>query len=143
MQVWVDADACPKAVKEVLFRAADRLQVQVTLVANQYLPTPRSPYVRALQVPGGFDVADDEIVKQMSSNDIVITADIPLADEVVTKGGVAVNPRGTTYTKENIKSHLQRRDMMEQLRDSGMVSGGPDAYSKKDLQQFANALELQ
>ena len=141
MQIWVDADACPKPVKEVLYRAAERVQVNVTLVANQYLPTPRSQYVQALQVPRGFDVADDEIVRRMEPGDVVITADVPLADEIVTKGGHALNPRGTLYTAENIKGHLQRRDMMEQLRDSGMVSGGPDAYSKQDLNAFANALD--
>ena len=143
MQIWVDADACPKPVKEVLFRAAERTQVQVTLVANQYLPTPRSSFVSAIQVEKGFDVADEEIVKRMTSGDLVITGDIPLADEVISKGGVALNPRGTLYSSENIKNHLQRRDMMEQLRDTGMISGGPDPYGKKELQNFANALDKQ
>ena len=141
MQVWVDADACPKLAKEVLFRVAERLQVQVTLVANQYLATPASKFVSAIQVPAGFDVADNEIVKRMSPGDLIITADIPLADEVVGSGGKALNPRGTLYTPENIKDHLQRRDMMEQLRNDGAVSGGPDAYDKKDVQAFANALD--
>ncbi len=141
MQIWVDADACPRAVKEVLFRVADRVAVLVTLVANQYLPTPKSPYVRALVVPGGFDVADNEIVRRMLPGDLVVTADIPLADEVVGAGGVALNPRGTLYTAENIKDHLQRRDMLEELRASGTVGGGPDPYGKKEIQAFANALD--
>ena len=140
-QIWVDADACPRPAKEVLFRLADRRQVQVTLVANQYLPTPRSKYVKALQVPQGFDVADNEIVQRIEPGDLVITADIPLADEVLQRGAVAVNPRGTTYTGQNIKDHLQRRDMMEQLRDAGTVAGGPPPYSKQDVQAFANALD--
>ena len=141
MQIWVDADACPRQAKEVLFKAADKRQVVTTLVANQYLKTPPSPHIKALQVSQGFDVADNEIVARLVPGDLVITADIPLADEVITKGGAAISPRGAIYTKENIKDILSRRDMMEQLRDSGMVSGGPDAYSKKDVQQFANALD--
>lgn len=141
MQIWVDADACPKAVKEVLFRCAERTQTAVTLVANQYLATPRSKFVKALQVPAGFDVADNEIVARLSPGDLVVTADIPLADEVLAKQGAALNPRGTWYTRENIKDHLQRRDMREELRASGLVGGGPDTYGKKDLQQFSNALD--
>ena len=141
MHIWVDADACPKAVKTVLFRCAQRTSTPVTLVANQYLPTPRSAFINAVQVPAGFDVADNEIVARLAPGDLVITADIPLADEVLAKQGAAINPRGTHYTKENIKDHLQRRDMREELRASGLVSGGPDAYSKKDLQAFANALD--
>jgi uncharacterized protein YaiI (UPF0178 family) len=141
VQIWVDADACPKAVKEVLFRCAERTRTNVTLVANQYLPTPRSKYVSALQVPAGFDNADNEIVARMQPGDLVITADVPLADEVLAKQGAALNPRGTQYTSENIKDHLQRRDMREELRASGMVGGGPDSFGKKDLQDFANALD--
>lgn len=141
MQIWVDADACPKAIKDVLFRAAERLQIPLTLVANQYLATPPSQVVSALQVPGGFDVADDAIVERMAAGDLVITADIPLADQVVAKGGTALNPRGTLYTKENIKEHLGRRDMLDELRSSGMISGGPNALNKKDVQTFANALD--
>ena len=141
MQIWVDADACPRQAKEVLFRVAKRLQVKVTLVANQYLKTPPSPYISALQVPGGFDVADNEIVARLEVGDLVITADIPLADEVVSGGGSALNPRGKMYTKENIKDHLQRRDMMDELRSSGMISGGPDPYGNKEIQAFANALD--
>lgn len=141
LHIWVDADACPRLAKEVLFRAADKRQVQMTLVANQYLQTPPSKYVSAVQVPQGFDVADNEIVARLKTADLVVTADIPLADEVIDKGGAAINPRGTVYSKDNIKDILARRDLMETLRDSGMVSGGPDAYSKKDVQSFANALD--
>ncbi len=141
LTIWVDADATPRPVKEVLFKAADRTQTPVVLVANQYLATPRSKYVKAMQVPKGFDVADDEIVQRVASGDIVITADIPLANEVVAKGAVALNPRGMLYTTENIKDFLQRRDMMESLRDTGQVSGGPAAYDARDKQNFANALD--
>ena len=141
LKIWVDADACPRGAKEVLFRCAERTQTEVILVANQYLATPPSKYVSARQVPAGFDVADNEIVARMGPGDLVITADIPLADEVVSKGGGALNPRGTQYTKENIKDHLQRRDMREELRSSGMISGGPDPYGNKEVQAFANALD--
>ena len=141
MQIWVDADACPRAAKDVLFRAADKRAVLTTLVANQYLKTPPSKYIQAIQVAQGFDVADNEIVARLEPGDLVITADIPLADEVIAKGGAAISPRGVVYSAENIKDILSRRDMMEQLRDSGMVSGGPDEYAKKDVQAFANALD--
>ncbi len=141
MQIWVDADACPRAAKDVLFRCAQRTQTQLILVANHYLPTPKSTFIRMQQVPGGFDVADDEIVASLAPGDLVITADIPLADQVITKGAAALNPRGTLYTSENIKDFLQRRDMAESLRDSGMLSGGPDGYGKKEVQAFANALD--
>lgn len=141
MKIWVDADACPRPIKEVLFRAADRRAVETTLVANQYLKTPPSRYVSALQVEQGFDVADNEIVRRMQAGDIIITQDIPLADEVIQAGGIAINPRGTRYTEANIKDHLSRRDLLEQLRDSGAISGGPSAFDKKDVQKFANALD--
>jgi uncharacterized protein YaiI (UPF0178 family) len=141
MQIWVDADACPRGAKDVLFRCAERTEVSVTLVANQYLNTPPSKFVSALQVPAGFDVADNEIVARLEAGDLVITADIPLADEVITKGGAALNPRGTLYSRENIKDHLQRRDMMDELRGSGMISGGPDTYGNKEVQRFSNALD--
>jgi len=134
MQIWVDADACPRPVKEVLYRCAERTQTQVVLVANAYLPVPPSAYIRSLQVPSGFDVADNKIVELMVAKDLVITSDIPLADEVISKGGVAINPRGTQYSKENIKDHLQRRDL-------GVVSGGPTAYGKREVQAFSNALD--
>ena len=141
MHIWVDADACPRPAKDVLFRVAERTHVTVTLVANQYLKTPASRYVNALQVPAGFDVADNEIVARLEPGDLVVTADIPLADEVISKGGAALNPRGTLYTTENIKDHLQRRDMLDELRGSGMVSGGPDTYGNKEVQRFSNALD--
>ena len=141
MQIWVDADACPRAAKEVLFRLAERRGVQVTLVANQYLSTPASQFVSALQVPAGFDVADNEIVRRLQAGDLIVTADIPLADEVVSAGAHALNPRGMLYTRENIKDHLQRRDMLEQLRSDGTVTGGPDPYGNKEVQAFANALD--
>ena len=137
----MDADACPRPIKEVLYKAADRRQVETTLVANQYLRTPPSKYISAIQVPQGFDVADNEIVRRLEIGDIVITQDIPLADEVVRAAAVAINPRGTLYTEANIKDHLSRRDLMEQLRDSGAISGGPSAFDKKDVQAFANALD--
>ena len=141
MTIWVDADACPKLVKEVLYKAADRVKRDLILVANQPLNVPRSPYITTRQVAAGFDVADNEIVARLAAGDIVVTADVPLADEIISKGGVAINPRGTLYTRNNIKDHLQRRDMMEQLRNDGVVSGGPPPYDKSDLQKFANALD--
>jgi uncharacterized protein YaiI (UPF0178 family) len=140
-QIWVDADACPKAIKEVLYRAADRRQVPMTLIANQFLRTPPSKFIRTVQVEGGFDVADDAIVDRMSPGDLVVTQDIPLANEVIDKGGSALNPRGTVYTRENIKDHLSRRDMLDELRGSGVQTGGPPALDKRDVQQFANALD--
>lgn len=141
LKIWVDADACPKLVKEVLYKAAQNRQVELLLVANQPLHVPKSPYITSRQVPAGFDVADDEIADQVAAGDLVITADIPLADAVVNKQAIAINPRGTLYTAENIKGHLQRRDMLEQLRTDGLVSGGPPPFGKKDVQQFANTLD--
>ena len=141
MRIWVDADACPNAVKEVLFRAAERVRVRTTLVANQFVRTPRSHMVESLTVASGFDVADHTIVERMAPGDLVVTADVPLAAEVVAKGGAALNPRGTMYTRENVRAHLQRRDMMDELRSMGAVSGGPPALGRKDVQQFANALD--
>ena len=141
MRIWVDADACPKPVKEILFRAAARVRVQTTLVANQSLPVPKSPYIRALQVGSGFDVADNFIVRELEPGDLVITADIPLAAEVVAKGALALNPRGEAYTRENIRQRLQMRDFMEEMRSSGQVSGGPPPYGQTERQAFANALD--
>ena len=142
MKIWIDGDACPNAVKSVLFKAADRLSVHTTLVANHHVRTPNSPNVHVLHVPGGFDEADNAIATRIDAGDLVITADVPLADEVIEKGGYALNPRGTLYTRENIRSHRQRRDQMEELRSAGLVtSGGPPAYSAKDTQAFANALD--
>lgn len=141
MKIWVDADACPNAVKAVVFRAAERLQVHTTLVANQPIRTPPSRVIESLQVPAGFDAADNAIVARVAPGDLVITADVPLAAEIVEKGGAALNPRGTMYTPENVRDHLQRRDMMDALRDLGAVSGGPEALGPKDVQHFANALD--
>jgi uncharacterized protein YaiI (UPF0178 family) len=141
MNIWVDADACPKAIKQVLFKAADRLQVPLTLVANQHIPTPPSKVIRSIQVAQGFDVADNAIVERVVENDLVITGDIPLAAEVVEKGATALNPRGTHYTKENVKDYLQRRNRAEEMRATGVLSGGPAALDKKDVQVFANSLD--
>ena len=141
MHIWVDADACPKAVKEVLFRCAERTHTPLTLVANQYLATPRSKFVRALQVPAGFDVADNEIVRRCEEGDLVITSDIPLAAEVIEKGAMALNPRGERYTADNIRGRLNMRDFMETLRSSGIQSGGQSAYGQREKQAFANQLD--
>ena len=141
MRIWVDADACPKVVKEILFRAAERKQVQVTLVANQYLATPPSPLIKAVQVEQGFDVADSYIVSKMAAGDLVVTQDIPLASEVIDQKGVAINPRGELYTPENIRQRLSMRDFMETLRSSGVDTGGPAAFSQTDRQTFANQLD--
>lgn len=141
MHIWVDADACPKVIKEILFRAAERKQVPVTLVANQYLSTPPSPLINAVQVPQGFDVADNHIVEKMAEGDLVVTQDIPLASEVIDKKGVAINPRGELYTPENIRQRLSMRDFMETLRSSGVETGGPGAFSQADRQAFANSLD--
>ena len=141
MKIWVDADACPKVIKEILFRASDRKQVPVTLVANQFLSTPPSPLINAVQVPQGFDVADNHIVEKMAPGDLVVTQDIPLASEVIDNQGVAINPRGELYTPENIRQRLSMRDFMETLRSSGVETGGPAAFSQADRQAFANALD--
>lgn len=141
MRIWVDADACPNAIKEILFRAAERRQVETVLVANQYLRTPTSQFVRALQVPQGFDQADEAILERVMAGDLVVTADIPLASGVVAAGGTALNPRGTLYTRENVKSHLARRDLLETLRSTGAVTGGPPPLAKSEIQDFANALD--
>jgi hypothetical protein len=141
MQIWVDADACPKVIKEVLFRAAQRAQMLTTLVANQPLQVPRSPFIKSVCVSAGFDVADNEIVKRCEPGDLVITSDIPLADEVLTKGGLALNPRGELYSKDSIKQKLNMRDFMDTLRSSGIQTGGPAAISQADRQAFANHLD--
>jgi len=141
MQIWVDADACPKAVKEILFRAAERREIRVTLVANQPLYTPPSKYINTLQVPAGFDVADNEIVKRIEAADLVITADIPLAAEVIEKQATAINPRGELYTPENIRERLNMRDFMSELRDTGVQTGGHSSYGPRDKQAFANQLD--
>jgi uncharacterized protein YaiI (UPF0178 family) len=141
MKIWVDADACPVVIKEILFRAAERTKVAVTLVANQAVNTPRSQFINSIQVPQGFDVADNEIVKRLNTGDLVITSDIPLAAEVIEKGGHALNPRGELYTKNNIRARLNMRDFMESLRSSGVATGGPAALSQSDRQSFANNLD--
>ncbi|KAA8726002.1 MAG: YaiI/YqxD family protein [Ewingella americana] len=141
MQIWVDADACPNVIKEVLFRAAERTGMMVTLVANQIIRTPPSKFIRTLRVEAGFDVADNEIVKRTEPGDLVITADIPLAAEVIEKGGVALNPRGERYTTETIKERLNMRDFMDTMRASGVQTGGPPALNQRDRQQFANELD--
>jgi len=141
MKIWVDADACPGVIKEILFRAAERRQIITTLVANQSLATPPSPYIQMLQVPAGLDVADNEIVKRLAAGDLVITADIPLAAEVIEKGGKALNPRGELYTTDNIKARLNMRDFMDTLRSSGVNTGGPPPLGQSERQHFANNLD--
>ena len=141
MQIWVDADACPKAIKEILFRAAERVQLDVVLVANQPLRTPPSRFIKARQVPAGFDVADKVIAENVSAGDLVITADIPLAADVVERGGVALNPRGEFYTTENIQERLTMRNLMDELRGSGVMTGGPAPLKQADRQEFANQLD--
>jgi uncharacterized protein len=138
VQIWVDADACPVVIKEIIFKAANRTKIKTTLVANQYIQTPSSKFICSIQVPAGFDVADDEIVKRMDAGDLVITSDIPLAAEVIEKGGMALSPRGELYTIENIKSRLNMRDFMDTMRASGIQTGGPPPLNQSDRQAFAN-----
>ena len=141
MKIWVDADACPVAIKEILFRAAERTKTTVTLVANQCIQTPPSRYIATIQVSKGFDVADNEIVRLSEAGDLVVTSDIPLADEVISKGCLALSPRGELFTKENIKPRLNMRDFMETLRSSGIQSGGPSALTSSEKQAFGNHLD--
>ncbi len=141
MRIWVDADACPNVIKDILFRAAERAHVTLTLVANQPIRTPPSQFIKALQVPAGFDVADDRIVELVEAGDLVITADIPLAAGVIDKGGHALDPRGESYTKDNIKERLAVRKLMDELRSSGVDTGGPATFSNADRQAFANKLD--
>lgn len=140
-QIWVDADACPTVIKEILFRAAERAQVQITLVANQWLRTPPSRHVRALQVQGGYDVADDAIVERARPGDLVVTQDIPLAARVLERGAEAVNPRGDRYTAGNIAECLSMRNFMDELRGAGVQTGGPAVFHARDRQAFANQLD--
>ncbi|MCU7927205.1 MAG: YaiI/YqxD family protein [Candidatus Thiodiazotropha sp. (ex Dulcina madagascariensis)] len=140
-QIWVDADACPKVIKEILFRAANRVGVMLTLVANQPLQVPGSRYIRTVQVAAGFDVADNHIAQQAQAGDLVITADIPLAAEVIANGCLALNPRGDLYTEDNIRQRLNMRDFMDTLRGSGVNTGGPPSLSQADRQAFANQLD--
>ena len=141
MQVWVDADACPAEIKDLLFRAAKRTQIKVTLVANQPMRTPRSEFIDSLLVPAGLNVADQRIVELTEEGDLVVTADIPLAAQVVEKGGQALNPRGALYTAENIGQRLAVRDLMDDLRGEGQITGGPANFNAKDRQAFANQLD--
>lgn len=141
MKIWVDADACPNVIKEILFRAANRVAIPVTLVANHFVRVPPSPHIKSIQVESGFDVADNYIVQQAEAGDLVITADIPLADELITKGAHALNPRGELYTKDTIKQRLQMRDFMETMRSSGVQTGGPAPLNQTDRQNFANKLD--
>lgn len=141
MQIWVDADACPAVIKDILYRVAERLELNVTLVANQLMRVPGSRFVRALQVPAGADVADAEIVRLMAAGDLVVTGDIPLAADVLAKGGFALNPRGDFYTPDNIAQQLTMRKFMDELRGSGVDTGGPAPYSQSDRKMFANALD--
>ena len=143
MHIWVDADACPSVIKDILFRVAERRQLEVTLVANQLIRVPGSRFIRALQVPAGPDVADAEIVARVNAGDIVVTGDIPLAAQVLDKGGLPLNPRGEWYTKDTIAQQLTMRAFMEELRSSGVDTGGPAAFSQADRQNFANALDRQ
>ncbi len=141
MKIWVDADACPVVIKDILFKAAHRTGVQLTLVANQSINVPALSNIRMLRVSSGFDVADNEIVKRVEPKDLVITSDIPLADEVLQAEAVALSPRGELFTRENIKSRLNMRDFLESMRASGVQTGGPASFSQSDRQAFANALD--
>jgi uncharacterized protein YaiI (UPF0178 family) len=141
MHIWVDADACPAVIKEILFRASERTHLPLTLVANQPLRVPRSPYIRQLQVAAGFDVADNEIAKRMEEGDLVITNDIPLAAEVLAKGGRALSPRGELFSPDTIRDRLVMRDFMDTLRSSGVQTGGPAPLSQTDRKAFADQLD--
>lgn len=141
MRIWVDADACPNIIKEILFRAAIRTKTYLTLIANQPINKPASLFIKMVQVSAGFDVADNRIVQEMEKGDLVITADIPLADAVISKGGIALNPRGELYSESNIKQRLSMRNFSEGLRNSGVMTGGPARISKKEVQEFANNLD--
>ena len=141
MHIWVDADACPRVIKDILFRAAERTNIRMTLVANQLISTPPTPLINAIRVPAGFDVADNYIDQKLTAGDLVITADIPLAAEVVEKKAIALNPRGELYTSENIRQLLSMRDFMDTLRSSGVETGGPKLFNEQDRRTFANQLD--
>ncbi|MDH4108359.1 MAG: YaiI/YqxD family protein [Gammaproteobacteria bacterium] len=141
MKIWVDADACPAVIKEILYRAAKRTGIDLVLVANQPLRTPPAPNIRTLQVGSGFDIADNEIVRRVTAGDLVITADIPLAADVIAKGGMALNPRGELYSADDIRARLTMRDFMDTLRASGINTGGPPAISQADRKSFADNLD--
>ncbi len=141
MRIWVDADACPVVIKEILYRAAERAKVQITLVANKLLRVPPSPYIKAIQVAAGFDVADNRIVEALDAGDLVITADIPLASDVIAKNAHALNPRGEFYSTDNIQARLSMRNFMEELRASGVDTAGPSTFSASDRKAFAAQLD--
>ena len=141
MGIWVDADACPVVIKEIIFRAANRTSTETTLIANSLIKVPPSKYISAIQVPKGFDVADNEIVRRVEKGDLVVTADIPLAAEVMEKGAEALNPRGERYTNETIRQRLNMRDFMDTMRASGVQTGGPPPLNQTDRQRFANELD--
>jgi uncharacterized protein YaiI (UPF0178 family) len=141
MNIWVDADACPVVVKEILYRAAERAQVTTTLVANKLLAVPRSPWIRSMQVARGFDVADNEIARRIEPGDLVVTADVPLAADVIGRGGHAINPRGELYTADNIRERLAARDFLEKLRETGVQTGGPAPFDQADRKRFADQLD--
>jgi len=141
MKLWVDADACPKVIRETIVRAAERTGVECTFVANHVVPVPKRANIHSLQVPAGFDIADIEIVRRVEANDLVITSDIPLADEVISKGAQALSSRGELYTKDTIKARLNIRDFMDTMRSSGIQTGGPAALSQTERREFANHLD--
>jgi hypothetical protein len=141
MKIWVDADACPNVIKDILYRAAERLHIELVLVANSVLRPPSSRYISAIRVGAGLDVADNRIVRDLAAGDLVITADIPLAAEVVARGGHALNPRGALYTTENIRERLAMRNFLDELRGAGVETGGPAGLGPKDRQAFANTLD--
>ncbi|MEM7647603.1 MAG: YaiI/YqxD family protein [Cyanobacteria bacterium P01_A01_bin.70] len=141
MQIWVDADACPKVIKEIIFRAARRVAVKTTLVANQALTIPASPYIESVQVKAGLDVADGYIVQHLEAKDLVVTADIPLAAEAIAKGAYALNPRGEFYDEVNIRQRLSMRNFLDELRSSGVETGGPPPFNQRDREAFANQLD--
>jgi len=141
VQIWVDADACPQVIKDILYRAAERTQIVTTLVANMPLRTPPSPFIKTVRVPKGFDVADHYIVQQLSPGDLVITADIPLAAEAIKRGAHALDPRGDLYSEDNVGERLAMRNLMQELRSTGDIIGGPPAFGSSDRQRFANQLD--
>jgi uncharacterized protein YaiI (UPF0178 family) len=143
LKIWVDADACPVVIKDILFKAAERTEVQLTLVANQQIHVPPSRFIKSIQVASGFDVADNEIVERAAAGDLVITSDIPLASDVIDKGALALSPRGEMYTRENIKARLNIWDFMDTLRGSGIDTGGPPEFNQNDRKAFADHLDRQ
>lgn len=141
MKVLIDADACPRAAKDVLYKTTERLNIELLLVANQYIRTPPMPHIRNVVVGEGYNVADDKIVELTEENDLVITSDIPLADRVIKKNGYALSPRGELFDEDNISHRLAMRDLMDELRSCGMETAGPSSYSKQDRQEFVNTLD--